>query len=158
MWCMLVEVLAPESKSLSSLLRAPWRTRKNSAIPSSIHPPFAAHLRNLVSAGPSLVTFQDVVGRLLRTVVCVLLIFFRFSFAHKTGQMPWNSINISRKSDNQIARFSITGSQDKPFCCHGKFTEVIPLSLGLNSIWPSFSKAAWCSVYALPALMLRILF
>lgn len=31
----------------------------------------------------------------------VLLIFFRFSFAHKTGQMPWNSINIS---ENQIIK------------------------------------------------------
>lgn len=32
---------------------------------------------------------------------CGVLIFFRFSFAHKTGQMPWNSINIS---ENQIIK------------------------------------------------------
>lgn len=37
----------------------------------------------------------------------------RLSFAHKTGQMPQNSINVSCKSDNQIAWISITGSQDK---------------------------------------------
>ncbi|EGV93237.1 hypothetical protein I79_002228 [Cricetulus griseus] len=61
-----------------------------------------------------------------------LLIFFRVSFAHKTGQMPWNSINISRKSDNRIAWFSIPGSRDKPLCRHRKFTEVILLSLRLN--------------------------
>lgn len=32
-----------------------------------------------------------------------LLIFFRLPFAHKTGEMPKNSINVSCKSDNQIA-------------------------------------------------------
>lgn len=54
-----------------------------------------------------------------------LLICFRLSFAHETGQMPQNSINISCKSDNQIAWFSITGSQDKQLCCQKKFAEVI---------------------------------
>lgn len=53
------------------------------------------------------------------------LIFFRLSFAHKTGQMPWNFINISCKSDNQIAWFSITGSQDKQLCCQKKFAEIV---------------------------------
>lgn len=71
-----------------------------------------------------------------------LLIFFRFSFAHKTGQMPQNSINISCKSDNQIARISITGSQDKQLCCQEKFAEVVCLSSRLTSTCPCpFSKA-----------------
>lgn len=79
--------------------------------------------------GPSVIIPQD--GEAEAPEKCnTRPIFFRLSFAHKTGQMPQNSINISRKSDNQIAWFSITGSQDKQPCCQRKFAEVVPLSPG----------------------------
>lgn len=53
---MLVEVLAPESKSLlqaQSILKDELR---NTTIPSSIHLPFSAHLMKFIRVGPSLIT------------------------------------------------------------------------------------------------------
>lgn len=60
-----------------------------------------------------------------------------FQFPHKTGQMPQNSMNVSCKSDLQIAWISITGREDQQLCRREKWAEVVSLSPKINSPPPT---------------------